>query len=478
MNNFDSINSKKIPKTPHISISSEPPRLNKTGLPDMYPKTSAKKTLKKVLALVFLAIIFLMGVLAIRAANLSDKIFVGRKTSFFDKVRDFIRGGGDNAKLVGEDLGQINILLLGIGGEGHDGPYLSDTMMLAQIRPDIGQVALVSIPRDYWTTFANNAQGKVNQAFSDGYTKNKDWNEGGRYARLAVENITGLQVPYFAVLDFSGFEKAINQVGGVNIQVERTFTDYSYPDNKNGYLPPLTFTQGLEQMDGTRALQFARSRHAAGVEGSDFARSQRQKKIIDAFKQKVTSLNLITNVGTINSLLGTFADHFHTNVSPSELLHVYNLIKDEDPSTFITLNLDPTTSLICPVIREDTGAYTLAPCPGKSSTDVQNFFKNIFTFGKISEEKSVIWLSTSTGDKTEYEKVSNKLKEVGLTVWELSYKEEGLSQSVFYQVNKKPATAEFIKNSLGAREVSLPPPGVKTDKNNVDIIIILGENNN
>ena len=109
-----------------------------------------------------------------------------------------------------------------------------------------------------------------------------------------MQNLTGLQVPYFAVMDFSGFEKAIDQVGGVDVTVDRTFTDYQYPDSGTGYLPPQTFTAGPQHMDGARALIFARSRHAAGVEGSDFARSQRQQKIIDAFKQKVLSMNLVS----------------------------------------------------------------------------------------------------------------------------------------------------------------------------------------
>ncbi len=416
--------------------------------------------------------------LVLRAVNLSDKIFVGKKTTFFEKVRDFIRGGGDNAKLVGEDLGQINILLLGIGGEGHDGPYLSDTIILAEIRPDLGEISLVSIPRDYLATLPDNlGNRKINAAFAEGFNKKKDWDEAGLWARQAVEKMSGQKIPYFAVIDFAGFEKAINQVGGVDVHIDQTFTDYSYPDNNLGYLPPLTFTEGDEHMNGTRALQFARSRHAAGPEGSDFARSTRQKKIISAFKAKVLSLNLITNAGTINSLLGTFADHFHTNVTPGEMFHLFSLIKEHNLNSFISLSLDPATSLVCPKIMEDTGAYVLVPCEGKSEADIKNFFKNVFSLGKMVQEKSAIWLSTSSGDRTAYQQADQKLKETGLTVWELAYKGEALNKNIFYQVNPKPATAEFIKNTLNATEVTLPPPGVNINKEKVDVIIILGKSN-
>ena len=479
MKNIDSVNQNPHAQPPRVTVTPAPvrPEPQKVNLLTVKSKTSAKKILKRIFITIVLVIVVLAGTVFIRAANLSQKIFVGQKTTFFGKIVDLIRGGGDNAKLAGEDLGQINILLLGIGGEGHDGPYLTDTMILAQIRPDIGQVALISIPRDYWVTLPNGGQSKINEAFSDGYTKNHDWNEGGQWAREVMGNLTGLQIPYFAVLDFSGFEKAVNQVGGVDVTVDRTFTDYSYPDSGTGYLPPITFTAGSQHMDGTRALEFARSRHAAGLEGSDFARSQRQQKIIEAFKQKVLSLNLISDAGTINSLISTFADHFHTNISPAEILHAYNLVKSKDTGGFISVSLDPSTSLICPFIRPDNGAYTLTPCDGKSGADIENFFKNVFVYGKITAEKSVVWLSTSTGDRTAYQNAYNKLTAAGLTVWELPYKGQALSENIFYQANPKPATAEFIKNSLSATEATLPPPGVNADKSKVDVIVILGQTN-
>ena len=319
-------------------------------------------------------------------------------------------------------------------------------------------------------------QRKINAAFAEGFNKNKDWDEAGSWARQQVETMSGLKIPYFAVIDFAGFEEAVSKVNGLDVHVDRTFTDYTYPDSGIGYLPPITFTEGDEHMDGTRALEFARSRHAAGPEGSDFARSARQQKIIDAFKQRVLGLNLITNAGTLNSLLSTFANHFHTNIAPANILRLYNLIKEKSIKSTVSLSLDPSTSIICPKIMEDTGAYVLVPCEGKNDTDVQNFFKNIFVTGKVTAEKSVIWLSSSTGDRVAYAKADQKLKEAGLTVWELPYKGQALSTNVVYQANSKPATTEFIKNALGATEVTLPPPGVNVDKSKVDIILILGHN--
>lgn len=414
--------------------------------------------------------IFVVG----RAAHLSSKIFVGQKNTFWSSFGSLFGGSSNN--FTTSDNGQVNVLLLGIGGEGHDGPYLSDTMILAQLRPATGEVVLTSIPRDYWVPMPNNLGfDKINAAFSDGYLKNHDWNEGGDYARQVAEHVSGLDIPYFAVIDFSGFEKAINQVGGVNVTVDRSFTDYQYPDSGTGYLPPQTFQAGPQHMDGARALIFARSRHAAGDEGSDFARGQRQQKIIAAFEAKVFTSNLIKDAGTINSLLGIFADHFHTNLTPSQLYQLYGIEKSKQ-SNILSLSLDPDTGLICPEIAADNGAYILTPCPDKSEEDVQNFFKNAFDVGKLAAEKSVVWLANSTDNQLAYDTAFRKLTDAGLQVYQLSYTKDNLPSTIVYQATTKPATVEFIENVLNATQATLPPPGVHADPSKVDVIVVLGAN--
>lgn len=442
-------------------------------------KTAAKKprrALKIVLTALFLVILALSTAVVWRAINLSDKIFVGKKLSFFQKIRQVIAGNIGQIHLIGEDEGQINILLLGIGGEGHDGPYLTDTIILAQIRPDLGKVVLTSIPRDYWINMPGFNQTKINQAFSDGFIKKKDYGQGGELAIKTVEKLTGLTIPYFAVIDFSGFEKAINQIGGLDVKIDRAFTDSSFPNDKLGYLPPVTFNEGWEHMDGSRALIFARSRHAAGSEGSDFSRSARQQKVIQAFKEKVINLNFISDANKINTLLGIFADHFHTNVSPGEMFRVYSLAKEKNIGNFLSLSLDPSTNLVCPQILPDSGAYVLLPCPQKTAADIQNFFKNAFSIGKMVQEKSVLWMASSNHNTAAYERASTILTQTGLTVWEFTYSGQQLEQNIFYQVNPKPATAEFLKNTLNAAEVTLPPPNLKLDPAKLDILVILGNN--
>jgi hypothetical protein len=193
-------------------------------------------------------------------------------------------------------------------------------------------------------------------------------------------------------------------------------------------------------------------------------------------KEKILKLNLITDAGKINTLAGTFADHFHTNVSPGELFRIYTLVGKNSVRNFVSTSLDPDTGLICPKILESTGAYVLMPCIGKTENDVQDFFKNAFRIGQLTGEQSVIWLASTTSGPTDYKTAEKKLQQLGLTVLELPYGGTALPYNVFYQVNPKPATAEFIKNTLNATEVTLPPPGVKIDNTKVDVVVILGGN--
>ncbi|MBP9686526.1 MAG: LCP family protein [Candidatus Doudnabacteria bacterium] len=401
--------------------------------------------------------------------------FVGRTGSVLQNATDIIFGAAGQADLAGEKEGVIRILLLGIGGEGHDGPYLSDTIILAQLRLDTNEASLTALPRDYQVQLPDGkGQRKINAAFAEGFAQNKDWNEAGGYARAVVEKLAGVSVPYFAVIDFSGFEKAVDQVGGVDVEVERTFTDYKYPNETDGYLPPQTFTQGWQHFNGRQALIFSRSRHAAGPEGSDFARSVRQQKIISALRQKVQTLNILTEADKIAQLLQTFTSHFHTNLTPGQLIRLAKIGQEIDTQNILSTSLDPATGLVCPEIAEESGAYILLPCAGKTTTDIQNFFQYALEIGKLSKEKSVIWIATQDQRTASYRRVAALLEQAGLTVWPITYTDLTPEQSVVFQVNAKPATAQFLTQELMGREVTVAPPNIKIDATRSDIILILG----
>ena len=162
--------------------------------------------------------------------------------------------------------------------------------------------------------------------------------------KTAVEKILGQPVDYVLRIDFNGFIKAIDLIGGIDVNVEKGFEDFEYPISGKeiddcGFTGEefekratssaaleafpcryerLSFKQGIERMNGDRALKFVRSRHAKGSEGTDFARAKRQEIVIEAFKNKIFSLNIIFNPGKLMGLYDVFQNSIHTNIQQSE----------------------------------------------------------------------------------------------------------------------------------------------------------------
>ena len=252
-------------------------------------------------------------------------------------VLEVIFNKGINLK---ETDGRINILLLGIGGGSHDGPNLTDTIILASLDPKTDKVTLVSVPRDLWYP---PIKEKINDAYADGVINGKG---GLNEAESAIENITGQKVDYGVRVDFSGFVKAVNILGGLDINIQNTFDDYQYPidgmenatcghtqaelqamanDTQDQLVQDfpcrykhLHFNKGLQHMDGETALEYVRSRHAVGIEGSDFARSKRQEQVIKAIKSKIFSAQTLLNPDKIFSLYDTLKSSIDTNIQQSE----------------------------------------------------------------------------------------------------------------------------------------------------------------
>lgn len=270
------------------------------------------------------------------------------------------------------DNGQTNILLLGIGDAGHDGPNLTDTMIVASIKPaSPSAIFLLSVPRDI---YLDSLEGKINSA----YFKNLN------AAQMAVTEVTGLPIHYSISMDFSAFEKIIDILGGVNINVERTFDDYDYPvdrkemDSCDGdpefrcRYQHLHFNAGSQHFDGATALKFVRSRHAEGEEGTDFARSKRQQLVIKAVQTKIFSNETLLNPKKILSIYGELKSHVDTNFDLSHPDELFKLALKYKNAQIKNIFLD-TNLLDNP--PEDYRGWILLPKDG-SWNEVHKFIKD------------------------------------------------------------------------------------------------------
>lgn len=186
--------------------------------------------------------------------------------------------------------GRVNILLLGYGGSGHDGAYLTDSMVIMSLLPSTHHTTLISVPRDLWIQNPANSGNytKINDVYPTAAgDQNQDPVAGGKAIAQKVALVTGLQINYWMTINFSGFQDFIDAIGGIDVDVPDAFTA-NYPANDdpavNASWTTVTFKKGTQLMNGKTAIEYARARYVINntAEASDFARSQRQQLIMQA----------------------------------------------------------------------------------------------------------------------------------------------------------------------------------------------------
>jgi LCP family protein required for cell wall assembly len=238
---------------------------------------------------------------------------------------------------------RVNILLLGIDERAQEsGPWRTDTMMLATVDPISKTAGLLSIPRDLWVAIPGyDTEGKINTAHFIGDLRNYPGG-GPALAMATVQYNLGISTQYYARLNFSGFEKLIDQIGGVEICVEETIDDPEYPDSGYGY-EPLHIDAGCQLMDGRLALKFARTRHT-GL--GDFDRARRQQQVILAVRDKVASANMLpTLVMQAGPLLDTLKESVQTNLSLDQLIQLAKLATQIDSTNIRQVVIDENSTV-------------------------------------------------------------------------------------------------------------------------------------
>lgn len=285
---------------------------------------------------------------------------------------------GTDRQLQGEQDDRINILLLGIGGKKHDGPYLSDTIIIASIKPSTHTLALISIPRDLVVNIPQYGWHKINEI--DSYGEMAQEGSGAEFTRQAISSLFDIPLQYVVRLDFGGFEQIVDTLGGLDITVDNTFTDYTYPAANYKY-QKVTFKAGPQTMDGQTALKFVRSRHSINNgEGSDFARSKRQQKIIVALKEKLLSISFLSSPQKISEVIQALQDSIATNVQGWELMKLALVARQIDDSTIISTNIDGASGLVYDDVVE--GAYVLRPSDGTYDA-IKTRIKNVYEPGAL-----------------------------------------------------------------------------------------------
>lgn len=247
--------------------------------------------------------------------------------------------------LKGEGSGRVNILLLGRGGGGHDGPDLTDTMMVASIDPINHKAVLLSLPRDLWVNVPNAGVMKLNSVWETGEfqylgeqkpgsTDPKAIQAGYKLVDQTVSNVLGLNIDYNVIVNFQAFRQAVDTVGGVTVDVPTSLVDPTMAwENGNN---PVLAKHGVQHFNGSKALLYVRSRETS----SDFARADRQRALMVALKAKIVKLGTLSNPAKISSLLNTLSDNVQTDLTFKNAQRLYQITKGIAGENTKSLDLD------------------------------------------------------------------------------------------------------------------------------------------
>ncbi len=383
--------------------------------------------------------------------------------------------------LKGEGSGRVNVLLLGRGGGTHDAPDLTDTIIINSIDPVNHKAAMLSLPRDLWVNVPDHGVMKLNAVWQTGVwdylgkrvngTNNpKAIAAGFDLLDQTVQDITGLEMNYNAIVNFQAFKQAVDTVGGVNIDVPTDLVDptMAWENGKN----PVLAKAGPQTMDGTHALIYARSRETS----SDFARSQRQRALMMAIRTKVIDLGTLSNPVKISKLISAFGDNVQTDLSLKNASRLYSIIKDIPETDITSLGLaDGPTKLV--TTGNITGQSVVIPQAGLFKYDaIKDYLRTQLKDPYLIKEDAKILVLNGTLVPGLAATKSAELAKYGYNVVGSGNTPSGGWTSttlVDLSGGKKKFTRHYLEQRIGISALtSLSDKSIPT--NGADFVIIIG----
>ncbi|NIV32170.1 MAG: cell envelope-related transcriptional attenuator [Anaerolineae bacterium] len=235
-------------------------------------------------------------------------------------VPSVLSAGGDS---------RTNLLLLGIDRRGGTGwGYRTDTIMVVTLDPDSRTAGILSIPRDLQLPIPGRGQDRINTANVYG-SRSGDPDGGPSLLASTIEGSFGIPIDGYLMVDFGAFVEIVDTLGGIEVDVPKRLHDTRYPDPKPGdphAFKTIHFEPGPQQMDGTRALEYARSRMST----SDFDRAKRQQQVVLAIREKALSASAIPSWPKLAAVV---TGSVRTDMRPDELLAVAIMAARADMSS-------------------------------------------------------------------------------------------------------------------------------------------------
>lgn len=365
-----------------------------------------------------------------------------------------------------DESGHTNILLVGVGGEGHDGADLTDSIIVASIDYDHKLVPMLSIPRDLYVKSEKlKSSERINAIYSLAKSRYNS-KIGLEELKNITGEIVGIPLDYVIKVDFAGFKKIVDSLEGVDVTVEKDIYDTEYPLEETGRYETFELSKGPQHLNGDLALKFARSRHGKGNEIGDFDRAKRQQQLLSAIKEKALHLNILTDAGKIKNLYDSIASSIETDLNLNEIIELAKIAKDFGKENVISRVLSDVNQecggfLYAPAKELFSGASVLLPI-GNNYDHLHRFTQLFFrhTTTAIDQSPIVVLNGTKTPIAREFLDYLNRF--CFNAIYATNAENRQLTSSTVYYIpdekSQKPPAVDFIEDIFKtALQPELPP---------------------
>lgn len=403
--------------------------------------------------------------------------------------------------------GRTNVLLFGTSEDdpGHQGAYLTDSIMVLTVNQKTKDAYMVSIPRDLRVKYGPNCTsagtyGKINAYYNcvnDNYTSQDAEKDRQTKMREFIGNIVGMDIQYSAHVNYSVVRDIVNAVGPITVTIQGSGGDPGVMDSNfdwkcrggNAYAslatmkkncPPnghfIDYPNGPATLDAEHALYLAQARGDSaptyGLGRSNYDRELNQQKIIKAIKEKAVSAGTLTDLGKVNNLIGAIGDNLRTNFDSSEVQTIVSLAKDIPSDQIQSISLVDAT----PALFTGDGENNVVPVAGMYDyTAIQAYIKKQISSDPVVKEAAHVIVLNGSGVVGVAKTEGEKLTPLGMTVDQVANAPTGTyPASIIYNVtNAKPKTAEKLAQIYGVTPVTTAPP--ITVAAGVDFVIIVAK---
>jgi LCP family protein required for cell wall assembly len=236
--------------------------------------------------------------------------------------------------------------------------------MVLSVNTRTKQVAQISLPRDLRVNVPGYGYNKVNTAHAYG---------GVALAQQVVANTLGIPIHYYVKTDFRGLKAVVDAVGGIDVEVKDRLYDIEYPCEDNQYKScGLDIKPGLQHMDGSKALQYARCRK--GTCGDDFGRAARQQEVMDLVREKIVRWDIVLRPDDLFDVTSAIRDNLETNLGPVQMVLFARSWQESTKRVHFVLSTKEDG-----LLAGDSRSSDLLPVGGDFD-DIQERAKDIFSY--------------------------------------------------------------------------------------------------